>query len=216
MKINLPLKVRHLLEKQQNLNQQHHHHLLAPVNFRTSPPLEALKPYRGHILRPTTPLVLAERGIENIRISTPISQQNTTLTSSNSTLNSKQCDSPTQASSDSVIVQQQQLIKDRHECSSRSISPPAKMFHCAVSPTRSLNGGAGGATTTTTSSSTRSSRHHHHSRNQNQRLQRPYRPCLDFDKMQQVNFQYFIKTYKNYNRKTFPAKSPLDRILAPQ
>lgn len=175
--------MRHLLEKQQNLN-HHHHHLLAPVNFRTSPPLEALKPYRGHILRPTTPLVLAERGIENIRISTPISQQNTTLTPSNSTLSSKQCDSPTQASSDSVIVQQQQqLIKDRHECSSRSISPPAKMFHCAVSPTRSLNGGGGAAPTTT--SSTRSSRHHH-SRNQNQRLQRPYRPCLDFDKMQQV------------------------------
>lgn len=175
--------MRHLLEKQQNFN----HHLLAPVNFRTSPPLEALKPYRGHILRPTTPLVLAERGIENIRISTPISQQSTLTSSNNSTVNSKQCDSPTQASSDSVIVQQQQqLIKDRHECSSRSISPPAKMFHCAVSPTRSLNG-AGGVTsaTSTTTSSTRSSRHHH-SRNQNQRLQRPYRPCLDFDKMQQV------------------------------
>lgn len=174
--------MRHLLEKQQNFN----HHLLAPVNFRSSPPLEALKPYRGHILRPTTPLVLAERGIENIRISTPISQQNTLTSSNNATVNSKQCDSPTQASSDSVIVQQQQqqLIKDRHECSSRSISPPAKMFHCAVSPTRSLNGGSA---TTTTTSSTRSSRHHH-SRNQNQRLQRPYRPCLDFDKMQQVNF----------------------------
>uniref|UniRef100_A0A336MEU4 CSON014542 protein n=1 Tax=Culicoides sonorensis TaxID=179676 RepID=A0A336MEU4_CULSO len=178
-------EVRHLLEKQQNFN----HHLLAPVNFRTSPPLEALKPYRGHILRPTTPLVLAERGIENIRISTPISSQNnnchtTTITSSishNIKNNSKQCDSPTQASSDSVKVQQQQ--KDRNECSSRSISPPAKMFHCAVSPTRSLNGST--ERSSTNSSSNRSSRHHH-SRNQNQRLQRPYRPCLDFDKMQQL------------------------------
>ncbi|XP_063701304.1 uncharacterized protein LOC134831497 isoform X3 [Culicoides brevitarsis] len=181
-------EVRHLLEKQQNLNNHQHHHLLAPVNFRTSPPLEALKPYRGHILRPTTPLVLAERGIENIRISTPINIQNSqqpTTTSSNIS-SSKQCDSPTlQASSDSVIVQQQQqqqlIKKDRHECSSRSISPPAKMFHCAVSPTRSLNG----ISSSNSSSTTRASRHHH-TRNQNQRLQRPYRPCLDFDKMQQL------------------------------
>lgn len=46
----------------------------------------------------------------------------------------------------------------------RSISPPAKLFHCAVSPRR------------------RPPRH------APQRLQRPHRPCLDFDKMQQVNF----------------------------
>lgn len=44
----------------------------------------------------------------------------------------------------------------------RSISPPAKLFHCAVSPRR------------------RPPRH------APQRLQRPHRPCLDFDKMQQV------------------------------
>uniref|UniRef100_A0A182PFN9 Uncharacterized protein n=1 Tax=Anopheles epiroticus TaxID=199890 RepID=A0A182PFN9_9DIPT len=63
-----------------SVRQQHHHHhhlqqhqqeeelqseegapLSAPVNFRTSPPLEALKPHRGHILqRATTPLVLSE------------------------------------------------------------------------------------------------------------------------------------------------------------
>lgn len=45
----------------------------------------------------------------------------------------------------------------------RSISPPAKFFHCAVSPRR------------------RPPRH------TSQRLQRPHRPCLDFDKMQQVS-----------------------------
>ena len=44
-----------------------------------------------------------------------------------------------------------------------SISPPAKLFHCGVSPRR------------------RPSRHGH-----TQRIQRPHRPCLDFDKMQQV------------------------------
>ncbi|XP_055386087.1 uncharacterized protein DDB_G0287625 isoform X2 [Condylostylus longicornis] len=46
----------------------------------------------------------------------------------------------------------------------RSISPPAKLFHCAISPRR------------------RPSRTHHAP----QRLQRPHRPCLDFDKMQQL------------------------------
>lgn len=113
----------------------------APVNFRTSPPLEALKPleafkfHRGHVQhiqqRATTPLVLSEsgRGIESIRIS---------------------CDSP---------VIQTDL---------RSISPPAKLFHCAVSPRR------------------RPPRH------APQRLQRPHRPCLDFDKMQQVNLTLLI------------------------
>lgn len=99
-------------------------HGQAPVNFRTSPPLEALKPNRGHIQRATTPLVLkSDRGIGSIRIS---------------------CDSP----AISMDV--------------RSISPPAKFFHCAVSPRR------------------RPPRH------TSQRLQRPHRPCLDFDKMQQL------------------------------
>lgn len=47
----------------------------------------------------------------------------------------------------------------------RSVSPPAKLFHCAISPRR------------------RPMRTQHNS----QRLQRPHRPCLDFDKMQQVS-----------------------------
>lgn len=124
------------------------------VNFRTSPPLEALKPHRGHILyqqqqpqqqqppqslhpsatehqqhRSATPLILTEsgRGIESIRIS---------------------CDNDSSPAMSMDV---------------RSISPPAKLFHCAVSPRR------------------RPSRH------APQRLQRPHRPCLDFDKMQQVS-----------------------------
>lgn len=113
---NVHFQVRNLTE----------HGQVPPVNFRTSPPLEALKPYRGHIQRAATPLVLTEtgRGIESIRIS---------------------CDSPAAFAMDV-----------------RSISPPAKFFHCAVSPRR------------------RPPRH------MSQRLQRPHRPCLDFDKMQQV------------------------------
>ena len=114
--------MRHLLESQPY---HHHHNMLAPVNFRTSPPLEALKPHRGHILlnhqhhhnrnnispfqRSTTPLILVEagRGIENIRIS---------------------CDSPvaiTNGSGSSSTTTPS--LSDL-----RSISPPAKVF--AVSP----------------------------------------------------------------------------------
>lgn len=143
--------------------------MLAPVNFRTSPPLEALKPHRSHLVqRPTTPLVLAERGIENIRISAGAGGINGATGTTNST---SKCDSPTS------IVQQQQhhlgptSVAGHHHLhhnnqfdQNRSVSPPAKVFHCAVSPTRR-----------------RQSRH------QTQRLQRPHRPCLDFDKMQQVN-----------------------------
>lgn len=117
-----------------------------PVNFRTSPPLEALKPHRGHLQQQqqhaatattTTALVLTEtgRGIESIRIS---------------------CDSP----ASNVVAMDV-----------RSISPPAKLFHCAVSPRR------------------RPPRH------QSQRLQRPHRPCLDFDKMQQVIILFFVKVF---------------------
>ncbi|XP_055595121.1 protein lingerer-like isoform X4 [Uranotaenia lowii] len=51
---------------------------------------------------------------------------------------------------------------------SRSVSPPAKVFHCAVSPRRRQTG-----------------------RHQQSRLQRPHRPCLDFDKMQQVSIYRF-------------------------
>lgn len=96
------------------------------VNFRTSPPIEALKPHRSTIMyRSKTPLILSDcgRGLENIKIS---------------------CDSP----KISMDVQ--------------SISPPAKLFHCSVSPRR------------------------RHIKHANQRMQRPHRPCLDFDKMQQV------------------------------
>lgn len=96
------------------------------VNFRTSPPIEALKPHRGTIMyRSNTPLILSDcgRGLENIKIS---------------------CDSP----KISMDVQ--------------SISPPAKLFHCSVSPRR------------------------RHIKHTTQRMQRPHRPCLDFDKMQQV------------------------------
>jgi len=78
----------------------------------------------------------------------------------------------------------------------RSVSPPAKLFHCAISPRRrpsnnvavatGVGAGAGGsaaggaigenanAAVTVAAAAT-------------QRLQRPHRPCLDFDKMQQVS-----------------------------
>lgn len=103
----------------------HHHNMLAPVNFRTSPPLEALKPHRGHLLlnhqhlnrnsphpvqqRSTTPLILVEagRGIENIRIS---------------------CDSPLTTSNGSGSSS----TPSSSSLDLRSISPPAKVF--AVSP----------------------------------------------------------------------------------
>uniref|UniRef100_A0A1B0A604 Uncharacterized protein n=1 Tax=Glossina pallidipes TaxID=7398 RepID=A0A1B0A604_GLOPL len=44
--------------------------ILTPVNFRTSPPLEAFKPNRSHMYRSTTPLILQEArcGIENIKL----------------------------------------------------------------------------------------------------------------------------------------------------
>lgn len=95
-----------------------------PVNFRTSPPSEALKPYRGHasaiahLQRATTPLVLTQNGRKY-----------------------NNCDNST-------------IAMDL-----RSISPPAKLFHCAVSPRR---------------------------RQLRFQKQRPHRPCLDFNKMQQV------------------------------
>lgn len=54
----------------------------------------------------------------------------------------------------------------------RSVSPPSKLFHCAISPRRR---------------STRNTAHNTHTHTHTQRLQRPHRPCLDFDKMQQVS-----------------------------
>lgn len=183
-----------MLEQQNNNNLLPQPHLLAPVNFRTSPPLEALKPHRSHLVqRPTTPLVLAERGIENIRISTgavlhhphPIGSALSSLI---------KCDSPS-------IVQQQQQQQQQNQAQpsnqllgastnvavihhhnnqfdqNRSISPPAKVFHCAVSPSRR-----------------RQSRH------QTQRLQRPHRPCLDFDKMQQVNSDTLLHNFTIFSK----------------
>lgn len=249
-------EVRHLLEHQQHHHHHHHHHhqqplLSAPVNFRTSPPLEALKPHRGHIIqRSTTPLILTEsgRGLEHIRISSSSSISSTT--SSLSSLGGggagggpttiygavgglPTCDSPSSvscgisstSSSSSSNHQHHQHHHHHHHHHhqntphpqqvqtsnnlallsttnnaaaaaptagpaaaatvmpfvgqevagavvsnmeiSRSVSPPAKVFHCAVSPRR------------------RQSRH------QQQRLQRPHRPCLDFDKMQQVSIYRF-------------------------
>ncbi|XP_058451919.1 MOB kinase activator-like 2 isoform X2 [Malaya genurostris] len=265
-------EVRHLLEHQ---NQQHHHHhhqqtlMSAPVNFRTSPPLEALKPHRGHILqRSTTPLILTEsgRGLEHIRISSSSSISSTT--SSLSSLGGcgagggggvggstsiyggvgglPTCDSPSSVNYSTNInhhnhpqphhqhhhqqqqqqqhhhhhqsQQQQQQQQPHHQQQnsnnrtllsttntstatatgavgisfvgqeaassmgtvvtnmeiSRSVSPPAKVFHCAVSPRR------------------RQPRH------QQQRLQRPHRPCLDFDKMQQLKARS-VTTWRHSN-----------------
>lgn len=228
-------EVRHLLEHQHQQQHQHHHHhhhhhhqplMSAPVNFRTSPPLEALKPHRGHIIqRSTTPLILTEngRGLEHIRISSSSSISSTT--SSLSSLGGASvgtvygggiggmptCDSPVLASG----------ISNHHQLSSnnlalisttntptgvtsgpggppgvgmpfiggqepgtavaannmeisRSVSPPAKVFHCAVSPRR------------------RQSRH------QQQRVPRPHRPCLDFDKMQQLKARS-VTTWRHSN-----------------
>lgn len=124
-----------------------------PVNFRSSPPLEALKPHRGHLQRSSTPLVLTEtsRGIESIRIScdSPPLTKTTAAAAAMTT-------TTTAAAAAAAMTTTMDV---------RSISPPAKFFHCAVSPRR------------------RPPRHHH---SMSQRLQRPHRPCLDFDKMQQV------------------------------
>lgn len=111
--------MRHFLES------AYHHNMLAPVNFRTTPPLEALKPHRGHLLlnqqqfnryspqqppsvqqqRSNTPII--GRGIENIRIS---------------------CDSPLTTGSGSSSTPSSSSLD------LRSISPPTKVF--AISPRR--------------------------------------------------------------------------------
>lgn len=138
---------------------------------------EALKPHRSHLFqRPTTPLVLAERGIENIRISSATGGILTTPPgdATNAAAASSKCDSPT------IVQQQVNQLPPSHSShhvhfdQNRSVSPPAKVFHCAVSPSRR-----------------RQSRH------QTQRLQRPHRPCLDFDKMQQVCRNSYILEIQN-------------------
>lgn len=185
----------------------------APVNFRTSPPLEALKPHRGHIIqRSTTPLILTDsgRGLEHIRISSSSSISSTT--SSLSSLGGggggggamygvlggglPTCDSPATVNSSH---HHQQHHQQHHQTSnnlallsttsgmgqdmavatnsameiSRSVSPPAKVFHCAVSPRRRQP-------------------------SRQQRLQRPHRPCLDFDKMQQLKARS-VTTWRHSN-----------------
>lgn len=202
-------EVRHLLENQHQQHHHPHHHqplMSAPVNFRTSPPLEALKPHRGHIIqRSTTPLILTEsgRGLEHIRISSSSSISSTT--SSLSSLGGAiygaavggplppTCDSPTSNSSHhhhhhhhhqtsnnlALLSTTMGGVQETNQMEiSRSVSPPAKVFHCAVSPRRRQP------------SSSSSSRQ--------QRLQRPHRPCLDFDKMQQLKARS-VTTWRHSN-----------------
>uniref|UniRef100_A0A2M3Z094 Putative lateral signaling target protein 2 n=1 Tax=Anopheles braziliensis TaxID=58242 RepID=A0A2M3Z094_9DIPT len=307
--------MRHKQQQQQQQQQQQHLHqqhkllqqeqlteeeplLSAPVNFRTSPPLEALKPHRGHILqRSTTPLILTESGgghgggngsgglllsgsgsggsllssttsslssllsgcgssastgggssgfyepglvgggigASGLRfglgrrtigcdspmiavshrnnnstnqqqqqhgsissssssscggngsgsgsgLSTTTSITNTrTSSSSSSSLSSLSsppslvvAESQTRSSAVSAPVSSASSNLVTNMEVSRSVSPPAKMFHCAVSPRR------------------RAPRH------QQQRLQRPHRPCLDFDKMQQLKARS-VTTWRHSN-----------------
>lgn len=81
----------------------------------------------------------------------------------------------------------------------RSVSPPAKLFHCAISPHRRPSnnvaavGGGGAPTGTGTGSGAGETANAGNvavataAAAATQRLQRPHRPCLDFDKMQQVS-----------------------------
>ncbi|XP_065355436.1 uncharacterized protein Reph [Calliphora vicina] len=179
--------------------------ILTPVNFRTSPPLEAFKPNRSHMYRSTTPLILQEArcGIENIKLcdnsvndenggegggSVGGSNNGDTSCAMGTEEENTENDEGTASSiikmkmsnsTSSHHIYQPQAKHTFHFNSSRSspasttgldvevrsVSPPAKLFHCAISPRR------------------RPMRTQHNS----QRLQRPHRPCLDFDKMQQVS-----------------------------
>ncbi|XP_023179770.2 homeobox protein 5 isoform X1 [Drosophila hydei] len=215
--------------------------ILTPVNFRTSPPLEAFKPNRSHMMfRSTTPLILSEArcGIENIKLcDNSVNEENGDGNNSNSNSNTnsnnnsnsskcaklgagnegnenepsviKACSSSLKMSNSSHHIYQPQPKYSFHYNSSRSspasttgldmevrsVSPPAKLFHCDISPRRRPSnnvasgaaaattaaaatvgggGGGGGDAGVTVAAAT-------------QRLQRPHRPCLDFDKMQQVS-----------------------------
>ncbi|XP_017075554.2 uncharacterized protein LOC108110828 isoform X2 [Drosophila eugracilis] len=229
--------------------------ILTPVNFRTSPPLEAFKPNRSHMMfRSTTPLILSEArcGIENIKLcDNSVNEENGdngggggcggvansskcakigagnnasgTGTGNGGNENEpsviKACSSSLKMSNSSHHIYQPQPKYSFHYNSSRSspasttgldmevrsVSPPAKLFHCAISPRRrpsnNASGSAAGATTISPSSSSAaavSATTTHNSANSagnaanvtavaTQRLQRPHRPCLDFDKMQQVS-----------------------------
>ncbi|XP_036328537.1 uncharacterized protein LOC118740902 isoform X2 [Rhagoletis pomonella] len=184
--------------------------VLTPVNFRTSPPLEAFKPNRSHKYRSTTPLILSEArcGIENIKLcDNSVNDENGEAAGAASCASSslgaasggngsgggggacggnasstsviKACASSLKMSNSSHHIYQPQPKYNFHYNSSRSspasttaldamevrsVSPPAKLFHSARSPHR------------------RPIRTQHAT----QRLQRPHRPCLDFDKMQQL------------------------------
>ena len=189
--------------------------ILTPVNFRTSPPLEAFKPNRSHKYRSTTPLILSEArcGIENIKLcDNSVNDENgrddnaaahavggngvqaaddhahaaaTKACHADDDDNAscsviKACASSLKMSNSSHHIYQPQPKYNFQYNSSRSspasttgldvevrsVSPPAKLFHCAISPKR------------------RPMRQQHAT---TQRLQRPHRPCLDFDKMQQVS-----------------------------
>ncbi|KNC31248.1 hypothetical protein FF38_14425, partial [Lucilia cuprina] len=177
--------------------------ILTPVNFRTSPPLEAFKPNRSHMYRSTTPLILQEArcGIENIKLcDNSVNDENggansvgggnngdTSCVMGTEEENTENDEGTASSiikmkmsnSTSSHHIYQPQAKHNFHFNSSRSspasttgldvevrsVSPPAKLFHCAISPRR------------------RPMRTQHNS----QRLQRPHRPCLDFDKMQQVS-----------------------------
>ncbi|XP_016980983.1 uncharacterized protein LOC108045982 isoform X2 [Drosophila rhopaloa] len=230
--------------------------ILTPVNFRTSPPLEAFKPNRSHMMfRSTTPLILSEArcGIENIKLcDNSVNEENgdnggggvaansskcakigagNTIGTGTGTGNGnganenepsasviKACSSSLKMSNSSHHIYQPQPKYSFHYNSSRSspasttgldmevrsVSPPAKLFHCAISPRRRPSNNAsgqpgGGATTISPSSSSSSATTTTHNAANSagnaanvtaaatQRLQRPHRPCLDFDKMQQVS-----------------------------
>lgn len=198
-----------------------------PVNFRTSPPLEALKPNRSHMFRATTPLILTEtsRGIESIRISCDSNNTNnnctSTATGNNLIISNNEANNCISSSTSSSAVtalvspllsytSSANLINlnnshyihpvphyhhhlhhnsSNSSCTSspssalsmdiRSVSPPAKLFHCAMSPRR------------------RPPRNHHAP----QRLQRPHRPCLDFDKMQQLKARS-VTSWRHNNEHT--------------
>nr|XP_017021824.1 uncharacterized protein LOC108074327 isoform X2 [Drosophila kikkawai]XP_017021825.1 uncharacterized protein LOC108074327 isoform X2 [Drosophila kikkawai]XP_017021826.1 uncharacterized protein LOC108074327 isoform X2 [Drosophila kikkawai] len=219
--------------------------ILTPVNFRTSPPLEAFKPNRSHMMfRSTTPLILSEArcGIENIQLcDNSVNEENgggdsgagtgaaaaagVGATSKCAKIGNapgnggnenepttsviKACSSSLKMSNSSHHIYQPQPKYSFHYNSSRSspasttgldmdmvrsVSPPAKLFHCAISPRRrpssnnaSGGGGSGSATTTTQNAANSGNGNAGNAAAATQRLQRPHRPCLDFDKMQQVS-----------------------------
>ncbi|XP_017855478.1 uncharacterized protein LOC108608564 isoform X2 [Drosophila busckii] len=191
--------------------------ILTPVNFRTSPPLEAFKPNRSHMMfRSTTPLILSEArcGIENIKLcDNSVNEENGSskcpkLDAAAPSSAAAAAVAPNEGSNEnepSIIklkmsnsshhIYQPQPKYSFHYNSSRSspasttgldnmevrsVSPPAKLFHCAISPRRRPSNNIGGAAGVAAGGETAAAA-------ATQRLQRAHRPCLDFDKMQQVS-----------------------------